>query len=171
MNTALKVGKFLIDNKLKIAVVESCTGGLLSSALTDVPGSSAYIDFNLVTYSNEAKHNILGVPQTILDQFGAVSAECAQSMVNCIQQKTGADITVCTTGIAGPGGGTYTKPVGLCYVAVKYNNIITYKELRLPQEFNRVQMKREFVKNALKLILSRLQNKTPEVEGVLLADK
>ena len=97
-----QLGKYLIDNKLTIATAESCTGGLVSSRLTDVSGSSEYIKLNFVTYANEAKHKILGVSWDILDNFGAVSEECAEAMANGLYQATNCDIALCTTGIAGP---------------------------------------------------------------------
>ena len=126
-----KLGKFLLNNILTIATAESCTGGLLSSKLTDVSGSSAYIRLNFVTYANEAKHNILGVSWDILNNFGAVSEECAQAMAEGLQKATGADIALCTTGIAGPTGGTKEKPVGLIYIGLRYKNITTIREVRL----------------------------------------
>lgn len=151
-----KLGKFLLDNKLTIATAESCTGGLLSSKLTDVSGSSAYIHLNFVTYANEAKHNILGVSWDILNNFGAVSEECAQAMAEGLQKATGADIALCTTGIAGPTGGTKEKPVGLIYIGLKYKNITTIREVKLSPSLPRTQMKEEFTNQALNFALSTL---------------
>ncbi len=151
-----KLSKFLIDNKLTIATAESCTGGLLSSKLTDIPGSSAFIHLNFVTYANEAKHNILGVSWDILNTYGAVSEQCAQAMAEGLINTTGADIALCTTGIAGPTGGSDEKPVGLIYIGLKYNNITTIREAKLPPELPRIQMKEEFANQALKFALSVL---------------
>ncbi len=116
--TQEKVGKLLIEQGLQIRVAESCTGGLLSSRLTDVSGSSNYTRANFVTYSNQAKHLILEVDNEIVEKYGAVSEECAHAMAEGLVHKTGCDIAVCTTGIAGPTGGSVEKPVGLLYIAV-----------------------------------------------------
>ena len=150
------LGKFLIENKITIATAESCTGGLLSSKLTDVSGCSEYIKLNFVTYANEAKHKILDVSWDILDNFGAVSEECAFAMAEGLQKATGCDIALCTTGIAGPTGGSELKPVGLIYIGLKYNNIVTVKEVKLPPTLPRKQMKEEFANQALKFALDIL---------------
>ena len=152
------LGKLLIENHLTIATAESCTGGLLSSKLTDVSGSSEYIKLNFVTYANEAKNEILGVSWDILNTYGAVSEQCAQSMANGLQARTNCDIALCTTGIAGPTGGTVEKPVGLVYISAKYNGITTVKEIRLNPNLPRNQMKEEFANQALKLAISILED-------------
>ena len=148
--------KILIENKLTIATAESCTGGLLSSRLTDVSGSSDYTKLNFVTYANKAKHQILDVSWDILNNYGAVSEECAEAMANGLQKITGCDIALCTTGIAGPTGGTKEKPVGLVYISIKYNNIVTIKEIKLDSKTPRIEMKRLFADEALKLAISTL---------------
>lgn len=153
-----QLGKLLIEKHLTIATAESCTGGLLSSKLTDVSGSSDYIKLNFVTYANEAKNKILGVSWDILNNFGAVSEQCAEAMANGLQAKTNCDIALCTTGIAGPTGGTADKPVGLVYISAKYNGITTVKEIRLSPDFPRIQMKEEFANQALKLAISLLED-------------
>ena len=123
MNYAEEIGKILIERKLTIATTESCTGGLLSSKLTDVSGSSAYIMLNLVTYAKEAKEKMLGV---VLDSDGAVSENCAFQMAKGLQNLTGADICISTTGIAGPTGGTKEKPVGtVCFGFSICGNVTT----------------------------------------------
>ncbi len=152
------LGKLLIEKHLTIATAESCTGGLLSSKLTDISGSSEYIKLNFVTYANEAKNEILGVSWDILNTYGAVSEQCAQSMADGLQAKTNCDIALCTTGIAGPTGGTADKPVGLVYISAKYNGITTVKEIRLKPNLPRVQMKEEFANHALKLAISLLED-------------
>lgn len=151
-----ELGKFLIDNNLTIATAESCTGGLLSSKLTDVSGSSEYVKLNFVTYANEAKHNILGVSWDILNTYGAVSEECAQAMADGLQKITNCDVALCTTGIAGPTGGTKEKPVGLVYISIKYKNITTVKEVKLSPNIPRKEMKEQFANHALKLAISTL---------------
>lgn len=152
-----ELGKFLIENKLTVATAESCTGGLLSSKLTDVPGSSSYVKLNFVTYANEAKHEILGVSWDILNTKGAVSEECAEAMANGLYERTGCDVALCTTGIAGPDGGTKEKPVGLVYISVRYKSIVTIKEIRLSPNTERKKLKEEFAHQALKLALSVLR--------------
>ncbi len=151
-----QLAKILIENKLTIATAESCTGGLLSSRLTDVSGSSDYTKLNFVTYANKAKHQILDVSWDILNNYGAVSEECAEAMANGLQKITGCDIALCTTGIAGPTGGTKEKPVGLVYISIKYNNIVTIKEIKLDSKTPRIEMKRLFADEALKLAISTL---------------
>lgn len=151
-----ELGKYLIENKLTIATAESCTGGLLSSKLTDVSGSSEYVKLNFVTYANEAKHKILGVSWNILNNFGAVSEECAEAMANGLYEATDCDIALCTTGIAGPTGGTKEKPVGLVYISMRYKGIVTVKEVKLSPTLPRIEMKEQFVNQALKLALDIL---------------
>ncbi len=158
MKYAFDIGKYLAENNLTISTVESCTGGLLSSKLTDVSGSSAYITLNLVTYANEAKIKMLGVEKEILDTKGAVSEECAYQMARGLYELTGSDICVSTTGIAGPTGGTAEKPVGLMYSCIytpkKYK---IYKILK-SSDTPRVQMKELFSEEVLKNILGFLKN-------------
>lgn len=151
-----ELGKYLIENKLTIATAESCTGGLLSSKLTDVSGSSEYVKLNFVTYANEAKHKILGVSWDILNNFGAVSEECAEAMANGLYEATDCDIALCTTGIAGPTGGTKEKPVGLVYISMRYKGIVTVKEVKLSPTLPRIKMKEQFANQALKLSLDIL---------------
>lgn len=151
-----ELGKYLIENKLTIATAESCTGGLLSSKLTDVSGSSEYVKLNFVTYANEAKHKILGVSWDILNNFGAVSEECAEAMANGLYEATDCDIALCTTGIAGPTGGTKEKPVGLVYISMRYKGIVTVKEVKLSPTLPRIEMKEQFANQALKLALNIL---------------
>jgi nicotinamide-nucleotide amidase len=110
-----------IFSKLKtrggmIATAESCTGGLIAAAITAVPGSSEFFDRGFITYSNEAKMQMLGVPEEILNAHGAVSEETARAMVDGVFRKSRAHLAVSVTGIAGPGGGSEEKPVGLVYI-------------------------------------------------------
>jgi nicotinamide-nucleotide amidase len=103
--------------KLKLATAESCTGGLIAAYLTEVPGSSDVVERGFVTYSNEAKAEILGVPKAMLAERGAVSAEVARAMAEGALAVSRADIAVSVTGVAGPGGGSEAKPVGLVHMA------------------------------------------------------
>ena len=112
------VVKVLEKNNMKIATAESCTGGMISKRITDVSGSSAVFDCGVCSYSNEIKNKILGVDKAVLDTLGAVSAETAKQMAKGVRLLSNSDIAVSTTGIAGPTGGTPTKPVGLVYIGI-----------------------------------------------------
>ena len=105
------------EKKLTLATAESCTGGMLASRIIDVPGVSEVFKAGFVTYANEAKQNLIGVKEETLAQFGAVSEQTAKEMVLGAMKAAKADVAVATTGIAGPGGGTKEKPVGLVYIA------------------------------------------------------
>lgn len=116
--TVSDVVKLLIKNGKKIATAESCTGGMLSAAITSVAGSSQVFDMGICTYANSAKTKLLGVPEDVLEKYGAVSPQTAQLMAEGILRLSGADYAVSTTGIAGPDGGTAEKPVGTVYVGI-----------------------------------------------------
>ncbi len=119
-----KLHKKLIKKKITISVAESCTGGLLSCKLTKLSGSSKYFQMGLITYSNNAKINILKVKKNIIDNHGAVSQECCKSMVENLSKLSKSKINVSITGVAGPRGGTKNKPVGLVYIGIKQGNKI-----------------------------------------------
>lgn len=112
------IGTILREAELRLALAESCTGGLMAKLLTDEAGSSAFLERSAVTYANSAKHDMLGVPVQILMQHGAVSRECAIAMVKGIKQRSNADIALAVTGIAGPDGGSAEKPVGTVFMAL-----------------------------------------------------
>ncbi len=130
------VGEMLIRKKQTLALAESCTGGLIAKLLTDIPGSSRFFLADLVTYSNQAKISLLGVPEEVLTQHGAVSPQCAHAMAAGAASRTDADWTLAVTGIAGPDGGTEEKPVGLVYIALAKKkppnkaDIVDVKELK-----------------------------------------
>ncbi len=111
-----QLSQILRDKELMLATAESCTGGMISAAMTSIAGSSSVFDRGFVTYSNEAKHEILNVSHNILNYYGAVSSQCADAMVLGALEHSKADIAVSVTGIAGPGGGSEEKPVGLVYI-------------------------------------------------------
>lgn len=140
----------LRDKGLTLATAESCTGGLLSGSIVNVPGSSAVFTEGFITYSNEAKMKYLNVSKTTLDQFGAVSEETAREMAIGAAKASGCDITISTTGVAGPDGGTNEKPVGLVYIACHTPQTTTVKELRL--RGNRQKIREQTVIHALDLI-------------------
>lgn len=125
------IGELLIKNKLTVSTAESCTGGLVAARLVNYPGISEVFMEGAVTYSNEAKMNRLGVGRETLNDFGAVSSETAAEMAQGIAKTSGTSIGLSTTGIAGPGGGTPEKPVGLVYIGLYMNGKIITRELRL----------------------------------------
>lgn len=155
-----KLAQILINNGMVISTAESCTGGLLSSRLTDVSGSSAYTKLNFITYSNDVKQSLLGVSAETLERFGAVSKECAAEMAMGLHEKTNADVVICTTGIAGPTGGTPMKPVGLMYVAIKSKYKAVVQEFRLNPRMKRTKMKYKFTQCALEMLLDFLSDLT-----------
>jgi nicotinamide-nucleotide amidase len=145
---AQRVGQFLMAQGKTIALAESCTGGLIAATLTDVAGSSAWFDRGFVTYSNQAKMDMLGVDPNILRQYGAVSTETAMQMVFGVLAHTVADCAVAVTGIAGPEGGTVEKPVGTVFIAWQWRNqdpVVIKKVF----EGNRQDVRRQSVKTAL----------------------
>lgn len=155
-----KIAQILMNNGMIISTAESCTGGLLSSRLTDVSGSSSYTKLNFVTYSNDVKQSLLGVKAETLEQFGAVSKECAAEMAMGLHAKTNADIVVCTTGIAGPTGASVNKPVGLMYVAIKSKYKAIVQEFRLNPKIKRTKMKYKFTQCVLEMLLDFLSDLT-----------
>lgn len=140
---------------LMIATAESCTGGMIASALTDVSGSSAVVDRGFVTYSNQAKMDMLGVLKTTLESHGAVSKETAYEMAQGALGNSDADITVAVTGIAGPRGGTPEKPVGLVYLAVATDNEVNVRKLLLGENSSRDEIRHATVERALIELLSK----------------
>ncbi len=139
-----------------IATAESCTGGLIAAALTDVPGSSAVVDRAFVTYSNEAKHDMLGVPMELIRRYGAVSAPVARAMAVGALRHSRADITVSVTGIAGPSGGNDEKPVGLVWFGLKTAGAPTRVERRVFSEGGRDFVRTKATETALHFLLTRL---------------
>ena len=137
---------------LKIATAESCTGGLIAAILTEVPGSSDVFGCGFVTYSNEAKTEQLGVPAELIAKHGAVSEEVARAMAAGALKHSRADIAVAVTGVAGPGGGTMAKPVGLVHlVAARSGGSMEHKEIRLG-DIGRGRIRLETVSQALAMV-------------------
>lgn len=144
------IGKILRERKQTLASTESCTGGLVSSLLTDISGSSDYIFANFVTYSNEAKMKYLGVSENTLNMYGAVSEQTAKEMAEGLLKVSGCDYAVATTGIAGPTGGSTEKPVGLMYIGLAGKNGIKVVKVQQSPNLYRRLMKFAFAKKALK---------------------
>ena len=148
-----KIVKLLSKKKLKISFAESCTGGLLSSEITSISGSSKVFTLGLVTYSNQAKINILKVPKKIIMKNGAVSYETCLSMVKKLNKISKTNISVSITGVAGPNGGTKQKPVGLVYIGIKKANKTLVKTFLFKNK-KRNSIQKSSVNKALNLILS-----------------
>ena len=140
------------SNGLKIATAESCTGGLVAAALTEIAGSSDVVDRGFVTYSNDAKHVMLGVPTATLQRHGAVSAETAAAMAKGALQHSLADIAVAITGIAGPGGGSKQKPIGLVHFAAASRNGSRVARVKRYGNIGRSQVRKRSVAEALRLL-------------------
>ena len=147
-----KIVNLLRKKKFKISFAESCTGGLLSSKITSISGSSKIFTIGLITYSNQAKINILKVPKKVLIKHGAVSYETCLSMVKNLNKITKTNISVSITGIAGPKGGTKRKPIGLVYIGIKKGNKTLVKKY-LFRKKKRIFIQRAAVNKALNLIL------------------
>jgi nicotinamide-nucleotide amidase len=145
---------------LKIATAESCTGGLVAAALTEIAGSSDVFDRGFVTYSNDAKHVVLGVPLATLKRHGAVSAETAAAMAKGALRHSLADIVVAITGIAGPGGGSKQKPVGLVHFAAARRNGRRLAAVKRYGDIGRAKVRQRSVAEALRL-LRRLAEAKP----------
>ena len=147
-----EIVSLLNKKKFKIAIAESCTGGMLSSAITSVSGSSKVFTMGLVTYSNEAKIKILKVPKKIIKKNGAVSIQCCLVMVNNLSKISKAKICIAVTGIAGPKGGSKQKPVGLVFVAVKFGKKVIVNKYNFKNN-GRIFIQKQTVKKTLNLLI------------------
>lgn len=152
------VGKLLFQQKLTLAIAESCTGGLITHRITNVPGSSNYFERGVVSYSNESKIEILGVPKELIESVGAVSAEVVEAMAVGIRKLARSDIGVAISGIAGPGGGTETKPVGTVFIGISHKKGVssrrfqfkgTREEIKLISSETALDQIRKFVLNGV----------------------
>jgi len=147
--------------KLMLATAESCTGGMVAGALTDIAGSSAVVDRGFVTYTNEAKVEMLGVPEETLTKHGAVSRETAEAMANGAIKHSRADLAVAVTGIAGPGGGTAAKPVGLVHFAAASRGArLVHRERRFG-DIGRAEVRRLSVLEALAMLTELANGERP----------
>ena len=151
-----KIIYYLKKRKIKISFAESCTGGLLSSAITSISGSSKVFNFGFVTYSNQSKIEVLKIPKKIIRIYGAVSYETCLSMVRNLSKIGKTEVSVSITGIAGPKGGTRKKPVGLVYVGIKKDNKISIKKYLFKNK-GRSYIQRATANKCLGLVLSTLK--------------
>jgi len=151
-----KIAKLLKQKKLWVATAESCTAGLVAHMLTNVSGSSEYFKGSVVAYSNEVKMKVLGVKEETLKKYGAVSEQTAKEMAYGVKKLLGVDIAVATTGIAGPTGGTPTKPVGLVYIGLATPDGIEARKFLF--KGNRLQNKESFANAALSMLLKYLES-------------
>jgi len=151
-----KIVKILTKKKLKISFAESCTGGLLSSAITSVSGSSKVFTFGLIAYSNQSKIKILKVSKKIIRKYGSVSEQVCKVMVKNVSKITKTNMSISVTGIAGPSGGTKIKPVGLVYVGIKKDNSVEIKKYLFKNK-GRAYIQKAIVNKCLGLILSILK--------------
>ena len=151
-----KIIRLLKKKRLKISFAESCTGGLLSSAITSISGSSKVFTLGLVTYSNQSKNRVLKIPKKIIRKHGTVSMQCCLSMINNLSKISKTNISVSITGIAGPGGGTKKKPVGLVYVGIKKGNKIKIHKCLFKNK-GRSYIQKATIRKSLGLILNILK--------------
>lgn len=149
-----EVGELLAKHNLTLAVAESCTGGLISHRITNVPGSSKYFEIGIVAYSNDAKVELLKVPKRVLKEHGAVSSQTAIAMAQGVRRVSRADLGLGITGIAGPAGGTEQKPVGLVYIALATERAVGYEEFRFKGE--RLEIKEKVADEALRILKEHL---------------
>ena len=154
-NLSLKIVKLLTSKGLTVSFAESCTGGLLSSTITSISGSSKVFNMGLVTYSNNAKVKLLKVPKKTINKYGAVSYETCLSMVKNLSKISKSNISISITGVAGPNGGTKEKPIGLVYIGLKKGRKTIIKK-NLFNSKKRILIQKATVNQALKLILNIL---------------
>ena len=158
MSLNKKIILLLKRKKFKLAIAESCTGGLLSNSITSVSGSSKVFTMGLVTYSNQAKTSILKVPQKIIKKNGAVSVQCCLAMVNNLSKISSSKVCVSITGIAGPKGGSKQKPVGLVYIGIRVGKKVIVNKCNFKNK-GRAYIQRQAVKKSLHLLLNLISSK------------
>ena len=152
MSSSKKIISLIKRKKMKLAIAESCTGGMLSSAITSVNGSSKVFTMGLVTYSNQAKTKILKVNQKIIKKYGAVSVQCCLAMVNNLSKISNSKVCVSITGIAGPKGGSIQKPVGLVFIGIRVRKKVIVNKYNFKNK-GRAYIQRQTVKKTLNLLL------------------
>ena len=158
MSLNRKIISLLKRKKLNLAIAESCTGGMLSSAITSVSGASKVFSMGLVTYSNQSKISILKVPKKIIQKHGAVSVQCCLSMVNNLSKISKSKVCVSITGIAGPKGGSKQKPVGLVYIGIRVGKKVNVNKCNFKNK-GRTYIQKQTVKKSLHLLLNLISSK------------
>tara|TARA_B110000211_G_scaffold70533_1_gene81618 strand:+ start:90 stop:560 length:471 start_codon:yes stop_codon:yes gene_type:complete len=156
MNLKQRVVTLLKKKKLKISFAESCTGGLLSSAISSVDGSSKVFSMGLVTYSNQAKITVLKLQKNLIRKYGAVSIQCCLAMVNNLSKISKSKICISITGIAGPKGGSKQKPVGLVFIGIKIGKKVIVSKYNFKNK-GRLFVQKQTVKKSLKLLLKLIK--------------
>ena len=156
MSLNKKIISLLKRKNMKLAITESCTGGMLSNSITSVSGSSKIFTMGLVTYSNQAKRSILKVPQQIIRKYGAVSVQCCLAMVNNLSKISKSKVCVSITGIAGPTGGSEHKPVGLVYIGIRIGKKVVVNKCNFKNN-GRIFIQKQTVKKSLNLLLKLIK--------------
>ncbi len=156
MSLNKKIIFLLKKKKFKLAIAESCTGGLLAYAITSVSGSSKVFDMSLVTYSNQAKTKILKIPKQIIKKYGAVSVQCCLAMVNKLNKVSRANVCISVTGIAGPKGGSKKKPVGLVYIGIRVGKKVFVNKCNFKNN-GRAFIQKQTVKKSLNLLIKSIK--------------
>ena len=151
MSLNKKIISLIKRKKMKLAIAESCTGGMLSSAFTSVSGSSKVFAMVLVTYSNQAKASILKVPQKLIKKNGAVSVQCCLAMVNNLSKISKSKVCISITGVAGPKGGSKQKPVGLVYIGIRIGKKVVVNKCNFKNK-GRIFIQKQTVKKSLNLL-------------------
>jgi len=156
MSLNKKIISLLKRKKMNLAITESCTGGMLSSSITSVSGSSKIFTMGLVTYSNQAKRSILKIRQQIIRKYGAVSVQCCLAMVNNLSKISKSKVCVSITGIAGPTGGSKQKPVGLVYIGIRIGKKVVVNKCNFKNN-GRIFIQKQTVKKSLNLLLKLIK--------------
>ncbi len=156
MSLNKKIILLIKRKKMKLAIAESCTGGMLSNTITSVSGSSKVFTMGLVTYSNQAKTSVLKVPKKIIKQYGAVSVQCCLAMVNNLSKISKSKVCVSITGIAGPKGGSKQKPVGLVYIGIRVGKKVVVNKCNFKNK-GRISIQKQTVKKTLNLLVQLIK--------------
>ena len=151
-----KLVQALAEMGLTVSTAESCTGGMVASTIIDVPGASDVYNEGFITYSNDAKMKYLNVAEETLEVYGAVSEETVREMALGCRRATGSDVAVVTSGVAGPGGGTVEKPVGLVYIGCAYKDIVEVKNYKF--EGDRTSIRKQATQEAINMVLEMIEN-------------
>ena len=151
-----KLVQALAEMGLTVSTAESCTGGMVASTIIDVPGASDVYNEGFITYSNDAKMKYLNVAEETLEVYGAVSEETVREMALGCRRATGSNVAVVTSGVAGPGGGTVEKPVGLVYIGCAYKDIVEVKNYKF--EGDRTSIRKQATQEAINMVLEMIEN-------------